>query len=76
MSNPGYTVVTETDANGQLQFTARGPGLGEHKPLFKYEHDANTLCKVLEEAFRAGERSRSQELLELLSDGNRLLGSR
>jgi len=68
MSRSGYTVVTERDALGRLQFTAKGPGLGDHKPLFTYESDANTLCRVLEEAFAAGESHRSRTLMQLLDE--------
>jgi len=66
---PGYTVVTEKDVNGKLQYTAKGPGLGHAKPLFEEEWAANRFCACLEQAFEAGEQSRSRELMKLLNDG-------
>jgi hypothetical protein len=63
-----YRVVIEKLVTGAHHYSAAGPGIGYSKPWFDSESEAETLCRVLAQAFNAGKKKRSLELQQLLDD--------
>ncbi len=68
MTDPNYRIVTELKVTGGYRYSADGPGLGYDKVWVDKESEAETLCRMLGQAYRAGKIGRSREFRQLLDD--------
>jgi hypothetical protein len=65
---PNYRVVDEQTVTKEYHYSASGSGLGYDRPWFETKEQAETFARCLAQAFLAGKRARSRELLYLIND--------